>query len=158
MARAHLLAVLLILALPFVPGCTDGPTAPSSDDGTGNGEARTYEECDAIVVPFEANGTQWEAGRISCDANVPGKNTVNPTCGQPDEAGLSAAANLTSGHVQLVVEDGTGERIVDHRLEDTDGEARQVAVPSGEAGDWTLTGERLEVFEGTYRAELACPT
>ena len=154
MARA-LLAILLLLAL--VPGCTDGPTAPSSDDGTGNDDARTYEDCDTLTVPFEANETSWEAARIECDANTTGTDTQRLSCPSPDEAQLAVSTNLTAGQVAVTVLDADEATVAEHELGDTEGEARELDVDAGAAGEWTLEGERLEGFEGTYQAELACP-
>lgn len=158
MARAHvLIALLLVLAL--APGCVDGPTDGDATDGDAGdeGEPRTYEQCDSVVVPYEANGTQWEAGRLECEANVAGTNTVQPSCGDPEEAELTASADLASGHVQIVVEDAEGQIVGDHRVDDTSGDSRDLSLQPGAAGEWTLTGERPEGFEGTYQLELACP-
>lgn len=146
----------LVLGLALVPGCVDeGPEG--TDDGDEDPSRDTYETCDTLTVPFSSNQTDWEAARIECEANVTGTNSQTLSCAQPDQATLAAATNLTAGEVQIAVDDADGEQVAEHRLADTEGEVRELDVEAGQAGEWTLTGERLEGFAGEYQAELACP-
>lgn len=152
-------AYLLIAALAglaLLPGCVDDAFEDGQAPEDGEDED-TYETCDALVVPFEANGTEWQAARIECEANVTGTDAQPLSCSEPEEARLVASTNLTAGQVELRVDDGEGERVAIHRLSDTGEEARELSLERGAPGEWTLTGERLESFEGTYTAELACP-
>lgn len=159
--RRALAASLLLLGLALTPGCLDGPDGPDDGDdgtdGTDGNDRYTYEDCSSTTLSRDVNGTTWHAASISCDANVTGTNSQQVPCGTPNEAELTVAANLTSGAVQIRVQDGADETIVDRRISDTDGEPRNLAIPDGEEGNWTLAGERLEGYEGSFQSELACP-
>jgi hypothetical protein len=154
MRAGSVFAVAVAFSLLAVPGCIDDadPGGDASDD-----DARTYEDCDTLTVPFEANETSWEAARIECDANTTGTDTQRLSCPSPDEAQLAVSTNLTAGQVAVTVLDADEATVAEHELGDTEGEARELDVDAGAAGEWTLEGERLEGFEGTYQAELACP-
>jgi hypothetical protein len=151
------LSIALLLALPLAAGCAQDPGDDGANESPGDGEEDTYERCDTVIVPYETNGTQWEAALVECEANVTGTNSQTMSCAEPGEAELTASANLTSGEVEIRVEDDEGEPVAEHRLGDTNGEARELSVDEGADGDWRLAGERLDGFEGDYQAELACP-
>lgn len=157
--RVRWQAAALALALLFAsPGCLDDGAEDPPDGDPPDGEDRyTYEDCDSVTLTFEANDTTWHAARVSCEANVTGTTTQNVACPSPGEAELTAAANLTGGQARVVVRDADDAAAADHRLSDTGGEPRELTVGDGAAGNWTLAGERLEGFEGTFQAELACP-
>lgn len=146
---------LLLVGLALLPGCVDEGPADGTD-GDGDDED-TYEACDALTVPFEVNGTDWEAARVECEANVTGTNEQSLSCSEPDRARLAASTNLTAGEVHLTVTGAGGETLADHRLGDTGDEGRELDVEAGQAGEWTLGAERLEGFEGSFQSELACP-
>lgn len=146
---------LLLVGLVLLPGCVDDGPADGSDGGEDGEDA--YERCDALTVPFEVNGTQWEAARIECEANVTGTNQQSLSCAEPAEARLVASTNLTAGRIHLTVTDAGGETVADHEVGDTNDEGRELDVEAGQAGEWTLTTERLEGFAGDFRTELACP-
>lgn len=163
--RWQALLALVLLASGLLPGCVD---PPGLGDGPGDGDSgaqdedepsqRTYEECDSLSLTSEDGTTTWQVARVSCEANVPGEDDETIACQQPEEAEVTASANLSSGEVVIQVHDPSGNRLLDHRLTDTGGQPRNLSLDAGgQAGEWRLSGERAETYEGTYRAELACP-
>lgn len=153
-SRATLAVAILLVGLALVPGCAEDGAPSDAGDGDGS---RTYERCDTTSLSREINGTTWHVARVSCEANVTGTNSHAIPCGQPGEAELTASTELTDGEVEVTVDDGD-QRLAEHRLADTGGEARELAIDEGgQAGEWTLAVERLASYEGSYQAELACP-
>lgn len=158
--RRRSLALGLLVLLSALAGCTQ-QAPPGSRDGpppSNDGDRYTYEDCDTVTVPFELNGTEWEAARVSCDANVTGTNEQALSCRQPEQAELTASTNLTSGQVELRVLDGDNETVAQHRVSDTNGEPRNLTIAEGSRGTWTLTAVRPEGFVGSFTSELACPS
>lgn len=146
----------LLVGLVLLPGCVDSP-ADDGPAGDGTDDGQTYEECEALDLGSGGNGSV-QVARIDCEANVTGENAAEIRCPQPEDAELMAGANLTSGQVEIRVRDGADQVVARHRVSDTGGEGRQLSIPDdAEPGNWTLTGERLDNFEGRYAAELSCP-
>lgn len=152
--RAPTIAILLVATL-LVTGCAD--VLEDDGDEPGGEDPSTFARCDEVDFQIEGADSDWHVGQISCDANRTGENSQAVTCPRPGETSLTASANLSAGQVEIAVVDGASNRVAEHRLSDTDGKAQNLSIDEdAQAGDWQLVGERLEDFEGTYRAELGC--
>jgi hypothetical protein len=144
----------LALALALAPGCTELPGGEDGADGGAPSDEDTYERC--TTETFAAG--DGEAALVECDANVEGSDEQAAECPRPSAANATASTDLREGAVRVTVEDAAGSVLVDERLEDTGGEARNLTLAEdGEPGTWTLTVERLDGFQGSHRAELWCP-
>lgn len=149
------LVLALAVTLAATPGCADLLDTDEDVDGEPPPGEERRESCTAQTFPASDEG---EVAFIECDANVPGRDDQDADCPRPDDAEATASADLDGGAIRVLVEDAGGEALIDERLEDTGGEPRNLTVPEGgEAGAWTLTVERLEGFDGSFRAELYCP-
>lgn len=155
--RRAFLAVLAVGLVAFA-GCTDlvtrddppgNDTTPPGDDGE--------EDCQSLTFGGEDEGSA-AAARIECEADVPGTVEQDWPCRDPDGAEGTAATELEGGSIRVVVEDANDQRVVDERVFDTGGQPRNLTVEDGGVpGEWTLTVERSEGFDGSFTVEGYCP-
>lgn len=155
------LALAVVLLVP-VSGCAelvDTGSDEDTDTASPPGEA-PVEDC--LSQTFRRNESR-DAPRsawIECEANVPGTTEQAMRCGEPGGAEARVEANLTAGRVTVRVLDAEDSVVAEATVADTGGQVREIPV-DGEnavAGEWTLVGDRREGFDGTYRAELYCPS
>lgn len=140
-------------------GCTDvvPRDEPPANDSQPPGDD-VEEDCESHTFQDREDEDGWAVARVECEANVAGTVEQAWPCRSPDGAEATASTDLSGGSVRVVVEDADGKMVVDERLGDTGGDARNLTVEAGgAAGEWTLVVERLEGFEGSLTAEGYCP-
>lgn len=151
------LCLLLVLTLPLA-GCaqetsTDPPeAAPDGDPSTA--------DCDHAVVTGQQDDREGHVLVMSCDGQGQGRQDASVACPGPSGAELEAGTDLAGGQVEIVVDDAGGDEIARATLSDTGGERRGIPLDTQDAepGDWTVTIQRTEAYDGQHRLELWCPT
>lgn len=148
---------LVVSALVVSAGCTS--LVDRGDDAPG-GASTGVEDCQHHRLSGNTSEGPWQAAWVECHATVGGSTRQTLRCTEPSRATLTASANLTGGHVVLRVRDGDDALVAEETVEDTGGDPRNVSMGAqgADPGTWTLTGERSAGFDGTYEAELWCPS
>lgn len=132
----------------LVAGCT-------GDDGSGedDGAAQTPEACETDTG---AQGGQ-SYGTVACEeASGTGTTTATFDCPTPSQSQVRVGSNMTAGSATVTVEDASQEVVYETTLEGR--EQNQTVIGEGEAGEWRITGETTDDYEGTYAGQVLCPT
>lgn len=142
--------VLLAAALVLVAGCAGPEDESESTDGTDDAAS------EACRTASGAGQNESGAQMLCQDASGAGTAAESFDCSVPERSAVRVATNMTAGSVTITLTGASGQTLFERAYDETGRTNDSAVIGEGEAGEWTLTGERSASFKGSFAAQAAC--
>lgn len=145
----------MIALAVLAAGCAGGP----QDGDNTTDDADDPQESEGRCESRSARQQGQSGAQVVCQ-NVRGQGVEEQAfdCPDPTRSAVRVATNTTAGSVSIRVTDAGGSVVFEETYEQTGPNNDSARIGDGQAGSWTVEGERDASFEGSFALQVACAT